>query len=198
VAGDECLVPGHAVPPRLRLSRHRRRGLGACGEEAGRDQRRGAAGQRHRRHPLGRQDRCRCRSLGRGSGRRAGRLLQQIRHDLQPAARRSRPFRRSAVDELRDRLWPRPLARRVHGERASLSLCGWSLSGAGPGQGGGAGARWRGQQHPPLHRRSRLCRAGDDDLPLQARRQGHLVPGSLNRIHKDLRSAWQNQSGEEK
>jgi hypothetical protein len=39
VAGDERLVPGHAVPARLRLSRGRRRRSRTCQEAAGGDQR---------------------------------------------------------------------------------------------------------------------------------------------------------------
>ena len=49
-----------------------------------------AAWQRDRRAALAGRARQRCRPLGRGAGRHPGRLLQQGRRDLQPAARRSR------------------------------------------------------------------------------------------------------------
>ncbi len=190
MARNECLLPRHAVSAGVRLSGDRRHRARACPQAAAGDIRRDTAGQRHRRDPLGRQDRRRRRPLGAGARRRAGRLLQQERHGLQSRARRSRPFRRSAFDELRDRLRPRHLSGRVHRQRASLPQRRPPLS------------------HIPVHATVSVHDPQDHvrrilestaELKFQgqestifrfrsSRRTASLVAGSLNRIHKPLRT----------
>ena len=128
------------------------------------------------------------RPVGPGAGRHAGRLFQQGRRDLQPAARRSRHPRRRHRPELRDRLRPRPAAGEytvnLHLYRNSPASTVPVTVVASVKTGGPAGL----QADPGLVRSS-CTREGQELTVFRFRLDapGALVPGSVTNLQKPLR-----------